>query len=219
MMQPAESLVRKDATRGDGTHPVAWCSLPESEMGAVVMIVTNIFGEQPLQMPFIHCNDVIQQVSSAAFDPTLRHAVLPGTLEGSLHWTQLQGSNRHRYFQSVFRILIEDQKPGSRPKRKRLSQLLDDPLACGVTCNVEVQHTPPIMVDDEEAIEHAERKSRNREEIHRSNGFPMIVQKRKPALGWFGISRRSFHPARDRSLGDIKTKHEEFTMNARGTPC
>ena len=70
------------------------------------------------QMPLIHRNDMIQQVSSATFDPTLRHAVLPGTLEGGPHRAHLQGSNGHGYFRSVFRIPVEDQNPGSRPKWK-----------------------------------------------------------------------------------------------------
>jgi hypothetical protein len=47
-------------------------------------------------MAFIHRDNVIQQVSSAAFDPTLRHTVLPGALEGGADRAYLQGSNGHR---------------------------------------------------------------------------------------------------------------------------
>ncbi len=41
-------------------------------MRAVLMVVTNILRQQSLQM-----DNVVQQVSSPAFDPTLRHTVLP----------------------------------------------------------------------------------------------------------------------------------------------
>ena len=41
-------------------------------MRAVLMVVTNILGEQSLQMAFIHRDNVVQQVVSATFDPTLR---------------------------------------------------------------------------------------------------------------------------------------------------
>jgi hypothetical protein len=53
MMEPAESLVRKDATRSYGTSPVVRCSLLESKMRAVVVIVADIISEQPFQMAHI----------------------------------------------------------------------------------------------------------------------------------------------------------------------
>jgi len=81
MVQPAESLLRKDPTRSYGTNPAVRCALLKSEMRAVLMMVTNILGEQSLQMAFIQRNNVIQQVSSAASHPPLRHAILPWTPE------------------------------------------------------------------------------------------------------------------------------------------
>jgi hypothetical protein len=53
MMEPAESLVRKDTTRSYGTNPVVRCSLPESKMRAVVVIGADIISEQPFQMALI----------------------------------------------------------------------------------------------------------------------------------------------------------------------
>ena len=84
--------------------------------------------------------------------------------------------------------------------------------------DVEMQDAPPIVADDEEPVEHAERDCRNSEEIHCGDRFPVVVQERKPALGWLGISRRPFHPTGDRSLGNIKTQHEELAMDARCSP-
>jgi hypothetical protein len=42
------------------------------------LVVTNVLREQSLQMAFIYRDNVVKQVSSAAFDPTLRYTVLPG---------------------------------------------------------------------------------------------------------------------------------------------
>jgi hypothetical protein len=81
MVQPAESFLRKDHTRICGTNPAARCPLLKSEMGAVLMMVTNILGEQSLQMRLIQRNNVVQQVFSAASHPPLCDAVLPGTPE------------------------------------------------------------------------------------------------------------------------------------------
>ena len=78
-------------------------------------------------MAFIHCDNVVQQVSSAAFDPTLRNPVLPGTLEGGAERAYFQGSNGRGNLQPVFRIPVEDQKPGRRVEGKRLPELLNNP--------------------------------------------------------------------------------------------
>jgi len=60
VMQPTEAIVRKDATGDYRARSVVRCSLPESEMCAVLMVVTNIFRKQPFQMAFVHRNDVVQ---------------------------------------------------------------------------------------------------------------------------------------------------------------
>src|SRR5712675_1184673 len=85
-------------------------------------------------------------------------------------------------------------------------------------CDIEVQDTPTVVTDDEKAIERAEGDRRNSEEVHRGNRFTVITEKGKPALGRLRISRRPFHPTRDRSLRDIKAEHEKFAMDAWRSP-
>jgi len=108
MMQPAESLLRQDATCASGWISTVRSSLRKSKMRAVLVVVTDVLRKQPFQMAFIHGDNMIQQVSSATFDPTLCHTVLPGTLEGDPHSAHLQGSNGHGDLQPVFRIPVED---------------------------------------------------------------------------------------------------------------
>jgi hypothetical protein len=61
-----------DPTGSYGTNPTVRCSLFKPEMRAVLMMVTNILGEQSFQMAFIQRNNVVQQVSSAASYPPSR---------------------------------------------------------------------------------------------------------------------------------------------------
>jgi len=84
--------------------------------------------------------------------------------------------------------------------------------------DVNMQDAPTIMTDDEKAIERAEGNSRNSEEVHRGNRFPVIMEKGKPTLGSARISRRSLHPTGDSSLGKFKTEHAEFPMDPRRSP-
>ena len=83
MVQPAEWLLSKDPTQSCRTNPAVRCRLLKSEMCSVFMVVTNILGEQLLQMAFIQRDNVVQQVSSAASHPALRDAILTARSEGS----------------------------------------------------------------------------------------------------------------------------------------
>src|SRR5258708_30631613 len=186
-------------------------------MRAVLVVIANILREKTFQVAFVNCNDVIQEITPAAPYPTLCDSILPRTLERGADRTHAQGSNRCGDFQSILGIPIKDDEPRSGSKWKRFSQLLDDPRACRMLCDIEVQD-PTIMTDDEKTIEHAEGDRRNSEEVHRGNRFSMITEKGKPALSPLRISRCPFHPTRDRSLRDIKTEHEKLPMDARRSP-
>jgi hypothetical protein len=74
------------------------------------------------------------------------------------------------------------------------------------------------MADHEKAIEYTKGDRRSREEVHRRNRFAVISKKGAPKFARFGIPRSSFHPARNRSLGENKTEHEEFPMDAGCSP-
>src|SRR6266478_8565691 len=187
-------------------------------MRAVLVVVANVFRKQPLQMAFVPCNDVVQQVAPTTLNPSLCDAILPRTFKGGSERDDRQRSNDCGNLGSILAITVEYEKPGSCCKRKRFSQLLDHPLARRVLRDVEVQNAPTIMTDHEEAVQHAEGDRRSREKIKRRDGFPMIAQKGEPALASLRISRRSFHPTRDSSLGNIETEHKKLAMNARRFP-
>src|SRR5215469_10529375 len=126
--------------------------------------------------------------------------------------------NGCRDFQPVLGIPIENEEPRSRIKRERLPQLLNNPKAHGMPCDIAVQNTSAIMADDEEAVEHGEGDRGNREEIHCGDGFPMVTKKSEPTLGWVWIPGGSFHPAGNRSFGNVKTEHEKFSVDAGSSP-
>src|SRR5258706_1702226 len=187
-------------------------------MRAVFLVVANILREPAFQVAFVNCNDVIQEITPATPYPTLCDSILPRTLERGADRSHATESNRRGHFQSILGISIKDDEPRSGSKWKCFSQLLDDPQACRMLCDIEVQDAPTIVTDDEKAIEHVEGDRRNSEEVHRGNRFPVITEKGKPALGRLRISRCPFHPTRDRSLRDIKTEHEKLAMNAWRSP-
>ena len=173
-------------------------------MRAILVVVANILGEQAFQVAFVNCDDVIQEITPATPYPTLCHSILPRTFERGADRTHAQGSNRCRDFQSILGITIKDEEPRSGSKWKCFSQLLDDPRACRMLCDIEVQDATTIVTNDKKTMEHTERDRWHGEEVHRGNRFPVIAEKGKPARGRLRISRCPFHPTRDRSFRDIK---------------
>ena len=218
MMESAKSWARHDPTRSRTGNSAGRCLLGKAKMRAVFVMVADVFREQPFKMVFIKSDDVIQQVAAAAANPALRDAILPWASEGSLNWTNAQKANSDRDFQPILSITIEDEEPRSRLKRKRLTQLLNDPEARGMVGDIEVQNTAAIVADDEKAVEHAEVDRGNSKEIHRGNSFLVVTQKGKPVLARPRILRRTFHPAGNGSFRDIKTEHEKFTVDAGSSP-
>jgi hypothetical protein len=167
---------------------------------------------------FVNRDDVIQEITPATPYPTLCDSILPRAFERSADRMHPQGSNRSGNFQSILGITIKDDEPRNGSKWKCFSQLLHDPRACRMLCDIEVQDAPAIVTDDEKAIERAEGNRRNREEVHRGNRFAVITEKGKPAPRRLRITRCAFHPTRDRSLRDIKTEHEKLAMDAWRSP-
>src|ERR1035437_6504550 len=101
MMQPADSILRKDAPRGCGANSVVGGSLPQSKVRAVFVVTANVFREHTFQMVLIHHNKMIQHVSSAAFNPipsTLPHHRASGKpksrLKSSLCLAIIQSASR-----------------------------------------------------------------------------------------------------------------------------
>src|SRR6266705_2037792 len=166
-------------------------------MCAVLVVVANILREPAFQVAFVNCDDVIQAITPATPYPTLCDSILPRTFERRADRIHPQGSNRYGDFQSILGITIKDDEPRGGSKWKCFSHLLDDPRACRMLCDIEVQDTPTVVTDDKKAIEHTERDRWHGEEVHRGNRFPVITEKGKPARGPLRISRCPFHPTRD----------------------
>jgi hypothetical protein len=56
-------------------------ALPQREVCAVVVIVTDVLVHQAFQMPFIHDERMVDQIPAAVANPALGYAVLPRTSE------------------------------------------------------------------------------------------------------------------------------------------
>jgi hypothetical protein len=86
--------MRNDATSSHGANSAPRYFLPESKMRAVFVVVATVFREQTFEMASVHRDDVIQQITPAALDPSFRDSVLPWTLERSQNTPDSHRPNR-----------------------------------------------------------------------------------------------------------------------------
>ena len=116
------------------------------------------------------------------------------------------------------RVPVEDQEPVWLFVSPSFAQLQYDPQGVWLTGHVAVQNLPPIVADDEEAVQNSEGQSRHGEEIHGSDCFAMVPEKSQPAPRWIRIMIRPLHPARNRSFRDVETQLEQLPVDAGRSP-
>src|ERR1700726_650606 len=101
-----------------------------------------------------------------------------------------------------------NQISGTLVVRKCFPQLLRDPESGWMSSDVAVQDSSPVMRNDKEAIEHPEGDRWDGKEVHRCDGFTVILKENLPAPDWFRVLRSSSRPARNSSLRDIKAEFQ-----------
>src|SRR5271169_2774405 len=101
MMQATKAVTRNDATRSHRANSAPRCFLPESKMRTVFVVVAHVFREQAFEMAFVHRDDLVQQITPAALDPSFRDSVLPRTLERSPNRPDAHRPNRGWNFRPI----------------------------------------------------------------------------------------------------------------------
>src|ERR1035437_1351599 len=188
-------------------------------MCAILEIVADVFVHQAFQMPLIENDHVVEQIPAEGAYPAFRNTVLPWTSEARPLWPDTEALHGIGHFTIELWATIKDQVAGVRVIWERLAQLLNDPCTRRMASHLTLKNTPPVMRDDEKAVEHSEGQRRDGKEIHRGDGFPMTAEKGRPSLGRLRTPRRSPHPAQHGSLRKIEAKHFQSAVDARCAPC
>ena len=91
------------------------------------MVIANVGGHQPFQMPFVEHDDMIEQIPSAIPNPAFCDTILPRTAEAGPLRLDAEALHRADNFLVGVRCAIEDQVGADLVVRRGLAQLLLDP--------------------------------------------------------------------------------------------
>lgn len=151
---------------------------------------------------------MIEHLSTRAAHPTLRRSILPRTPNRRAQRLQITGFQEAQHISAELSVMIEQNVSTRARQRKCIPELLHDPIACWMERNVEMQNASAIMFNGEEAIQGAEPKVRNGEEVECGNRFAMVVQKSEPLAG-FAFVRKALQPlqiTRHGRFGDLEAQ-------------
>src|SRR5262249_1139943 len=110
MMQAAEPRTCSHSPRACRSLAAERSSLAQSKMSSVFVVIAEVLGQEALQMRFVKRDHMVQKVTPAALDPSLRDSVLPRTLQGGSDWHQTHRANGHGDFQTELGVAIKDQE-------------------------------------------------------------------------------------------------------------
>ena len=71
VVQPTQSIMGKHATRGYTANSAPQRSLAQPKVRAVFVMVGDVLGKQPLQVPLAESNHMVEQLTATAPHPTL----------------------------------------------------------------------------------------------------------------------------------------------------
>jgi hypothetical protein len=221
MMKPTNSRQGGDfETRADILRSLAASRslFVEAKMRAIAMVIRNVLIHEMPQMRFIDGDHMIEQIPATVANPAFSDAILPRTAKACALGldTEALCSVDHRLVE--IRATIEDQIPRSGIVRKRLANLLNNPITGRMLRYVEVQNPPPVVRDNEEAVQHPEGQRRHGEEVHRGDGLAMIVEKGFPRLRLSRVARSPAHPSQHGPFRDVEAEHSQLSVNAWCAP-
>ena len=157
MVQPAKSRRGNDPTafaRILFCFTALRCSLRQREVRTVLMIVPDVLTHQAFQMTSIEDDYMAEQIPVTASDPALSNAVLPRASEAGSFWPDAQCLDGTDELLIEVCGSVEDQIARRGIEGECFAQLLRDPGTVRMASNFPMQNTPPVMRNDEEAVQH-----------------------------------------------------------------
>jgi len=75
VVQTTQSIMGKHATRDYAANSAPRRSLAQPKVRAVFVMVGDVLGKQPLQVPLVESNHMVEQLAATASHPTLGDAI------------------------------------------------------------------------------------------------------------------------------------------------
>ena len=126
----------------------------QSLMGPGTMVVLlDVFGEQPVQVPFTEHDDVIEQFAAESAEKPFDIRILPRISVGRSHFFNVAAVQELPDPVAVDAVIVTKQESGLTTEGRGFSKLLNDPFHGGMVRRCEMNHPPTTVFEDDKHVE------------------------------------------------------------------
>jgi hypothetical protein len=149
-------------------------------MRSAVAVVLNICSKDPIQVPFIENDKVIQVFSPDRSNHSFGVGILPWRPRSNEDFIDFHGFHPVKEHLPVDLVPVADHVFRLAVVRKCCGDLASCPASCWMTRDVEMDDISPIMSKDDKAIQDVKLDRRDSEEINRYDLFGMVLSGHLP---------------------------------------
>ena len=156
--------------------PGKWRVVIQGLVRTRIVVVVDVFREDPYQMRFVEDDDMVKTVSTNCTDHTFNERILPGRT-----WRDYDLLDSHMIESllevfAVYAITITNQVFRRIVEGEGFNDLLCGPSRLRMCGNVEVNQFAPIESKHDEAVEHSEVDRGDGEEVDRGDVLHVVLQ-------------------------------------------
>ena len=146
-------------------RPEVGCVLGEREVGAGLMVVGEVTGQDSTQVVFAQDYNVVEAFAAEGTDQALGERILPGAVRGREDFVDAQALHAAPEVRAIDVITVAQEIGGRRVIRERADDLLRGPDSGGVLGDVEVDDAPALVGKHDEDEQDAQARGGHDEEI------------------------------------------------------
>ncbi len=185
-------------------------------MRSAVVIVVEVRREDPLQVPIMEHDNVVEAFSANRSDQAFAIGILPGRSSRNDHFVNAHVLDPFPERFSVASVAVSEQIPRGLVEWKGFRDLLRRPQRRRMGRDVEMDHFPTVVPEHDQYVKDTKRGRWHGEEVDGRQVGDMVVQERALRLrGWFA---GAYHVLGDGLFGHIMAQQAEFRFNPRCAP-
>ena len=219
-MEPAHSGVSDNLgpmTRMGIRRASARAVLVQAQVGPVIVIMGEVFPQQPPCMCLVNNDDVIEALATQGSDHPFAGAVLPRASKAGLFGSDAQALDESLHG-SKHRVVVKEEEAGQVVERESLPELLLHPGRRGLRRHIHMSNGAAPVIQDHQHIEQAKIKRGDHHEVHGSDHLSVILQEASPPLGSFRIQGAFRQPSLYAPFREMDAQLREFCMNSGRSP-
>ena len=217
VVQSADFGMLHDVARnGELDRPEVGCVLVEREVGTRLMVISEIAGQNAVEVSLAEDDNVIQALAPDRADEPFREGILPRAVRGRENLLDPHAFHAVPKWPSVDLVAVTEEIGRCGLVREGVDELLSGPGGGGMLGHVEVDDPPAVVREHDQNEEDAEAGGGHREEVDRDQVVNVVGEECPPGLRGLWAALR--HEAGDGALGDVDAELQELPVDAGSTP-